>query len=468
MAVGRKEELGLLESKYKSARFEFGYLYGQRRIGKTTLVEMLSEGKKALTFYATDSDDGDLRASFSRDFAKQTGLPFGGRFDSWFDFFLAIADYFGEEEGLFVIDEYPNIVLTRDGKRKSTDFPSALQKAIDLRFIRGKSTLLLTGSNVSFIEKEIGDTKAPLYERNTFELKLFKFEWEDACLALNGINDDWEKARILAITGTFPYYISLIDQKKSARDNLRMLFFDRTATFTDDPSKVITSDIATGGLYASILSAISEGVETVTGLADRFETDTSKISKYLSELVDCGVLRRATDFRSERNVYYRIDDPMLAFYYRFIWRDAEWIRRGNGLLIETEYDEQIERFIEKRYESVCMDYLQCLNKKGLLPAFFRNFQNLRIEHSKLGRSIEIDIVAEAKNVGLIAECKFSKNPKGVCEYKSMVEDCSVPPLSALGSIDYFLFSASGFSEGLIGLRDQKLHLVDLKTMFTKL
>ncbi len=465
MAIGRKEELALLESKYNSERFEFGYLYGQRRIGKTTLVEMFVADKKSLTFYATDSDDGDLRAMFSHDFAKQTGSPYVGTFSNWFDFFDAISEYFGSEKGVLVIDEYPNIVLTRDGKRKATDFPSALQKAIDLRFAKGKSMLLLTGSNVSFIEKEIKDTKAPLYERNTFQLKLFKFGWPDACLALRRIEDQKEKARILSITGTFPYYLSLIDPSKSARENLRALFFERTAMFTDDPSKVITSDVATGGLYASLLSAISEGVETVTALAERFSTDTSKVSKYLAELVESGTLRRATDFRSERNVYYRIDDPMLAFYYRFVWRNAEWIRRGHGPLIEAEFSEQIERFIERRFESSCMEYLAYLNKNGMLPCFFREFQNMRIEHSKLGRSIEVDIVAENKGKGLVGECKFSKSPKGIAEYRGMKEDCSVPPLSNLSTIDFYLFSASGFSDSLLSASDPKLHLIDLKKMF---
>lgn len=465
MRIGRKEELRLLESRFQSDRFEFGYLYGQRRIGKTTLIDMFQEGKKALLFYATDSDDVDLRSTFSREFFKQAGIPFAGKFESWFDFFAAIADYFGDDKALLVFDEFPNIVLTRDGKRKTTDFSSMLQKAIDLRFKKGRATLILTGSNISFVEKEIHDTKAPLYERHTFELRLYKFEWSDACLALSSVADPWERARILAITGTFPYYISLIDAGKSARENLRDLFFERTAPFTDDPSKVITADIATGGLYASMLSAISKGTETVTGLAELFETDTSKVSKYLGELVENGVLRKATDFRSTRKIYYRIDDPMLSFYYRFVWKNSEYIRQGHGKLIEAELDEQIEEFIAKRYESMCMDYLEFLNKQGKLPTFYREFQNLRIEHSKLGRSIELDIVGEQNDKGLVGECKFSKNPKGEAEYKEMVEDCSVPPLSGLSSIDYYLFSASGFTDELRRSSDAKLHLIDLNEMF---
>ena len=40
-------------------------------------------------------------------------------------------------QGLFVIDEYPNLILTRGGKRRKTDFSSSLQKAIDLYFKKG-------------------------------------------------------------------------------------------------------------------------------------------------------------------------------------------------------------------------------------------------------------------------------------------------------------------------------------------
>ena len=34
--IGRKDELEELNGIYESPRFEFGYVYGQRRIGETT------------------------------------------------------------------------------------------------------------------------------------------------------------------------------------------------------------------------------------------------------------------------------------------------------------------------------------------------------------------------------------------------------------------------------------------------
>lgn len=48
--IGRIEELSLLESKYKSDRFEFGIVYGSRRIGKTTILDEFKKRTDGLMF----------------------------------------------------------------------------------------------------------------------------------------------------------------------------------------------------------------------------------------------------------------------------------------------------------------------------------------------------------------------------------------------------------------------------------
>lgn len=174
--------------------------------------------------------------------------------------------------------------------------------------------MILTGSNVSFMEKESADNRAPLYQRSTFSLSLRKFEFDEALLALKDVRDDWEKAKILALTNTFPYYLSLIDVSKTFDENLNRLFYDRTAIFADDPSKIITSDTAKGGLYASLITAISLGHDTLEKLSTYLRTDSSKVAKYLKELTADSVLIRRTTFQSKRNVHYEIFDPMLAFF----------------------------------------------------------------------------------------------------------------------------------------------------------
>ena len=106
----------------------------------------------------------------------------------------------------------------------------------------------------------------------------------------------------------------------------------RASIFTDDPSKIITTDISTGGLYASIISNISRNNNTLKGLCEALVTDSSKMSKYINELISNDVLRKKKNFNSQRNITYEICDPMLAFYYRFIRENSELIKNGYGEL----------------------------------------------------------------------------------------------------------------------------------------
>lgn len=138
---GRKKQLALLNKRFYSEKFEFGYLYGQRRIGKTSLLKMLSKDKKVINFYAADSSDIDIKASFSNTLNESMNL-ISGVYPTWFDFFKILDECIGDQKILVTIDEYPNIVVGRDGKRKQTDFDSSLQKAIDLLFKYRKFTLI--------------------------------------------------------------------------------------------------------------------------------------------------------------------------------------------------------------------------------------------------------------------------------------------------------------------------------------
>lgn len=461
---GRKEELNILESKYQSEKFEFGYLYGQRRIGKTSLIEMFKNNPshKAVVLFASDSDDSKIRESFSAQLSEQTGVF--GFYNDWDGFFKAIGEYFGNDKGIVVIDEYPNIVITRDGKRKKTDFVSKLQNAIDYSYKHKKFMMLLTGSNVSFMEKEIKDTKAPLYQRPTFQLQLFKFEWDEALIPLKNI-DNYEKAKILALTNTYPLYLSLINDQLDFNENLNNIFYNRAAAFIDDPSKLFTSAIAESGFYASILDSIANGKNTIRDIAIRLKAETGKISKYMDVLLEAKIVTKKTVFMSTRQTYYVINDPMLAFYYRFIRDNVEMIKLGYGERIREKQENAIEDFIHHYFENECIEYLQFLNKKGQLKDLYYDFQNYRIENSQLGRSIEIDIISSTKDCLLVGESKLTKNKRTKKDYYDMLEDISVPPFSNFKNKELYLFGTNGFESSLLDIDDPNLHLISLETMF---
>ena len=118
---GRKKELELLNKRFESDKFEFGYIYGQRRIGKSSLLAMFTENKKSLNFYASDSTDIDIRKSFSSTLLEALGYS-DALFPDWYSFFEALDKFCGDDKIVICIDEFPNIIIGRDGKRKKTNF----------------------------------------------------------------------------------------------------------------------------------------------------------------------------------------------------------------------------------------------------------------------------------------------------------------------------------------------------------
>ena len=460
---GRKEELELLTERFNSNRFEFGYLYGEKFIGKSSFVKMFCKSKKHLIFYAKDSEDIDIRLTFSEtlnEAKKDIGF-----YDTWYDFFVELDNYVGDEKIVVVIEEYQNILIGRDGKRKKSVFDSYLQKAVDLLFKKRKFTLILTSSNVSFINGEIVDIRAPLFLRHTFSLKLFKLDLDEALLGYKEVKDNFEKAKFLSLTNTYPNYISLINAKKSFDENLDNLFFNRDAIIVNNTSKVIKSEISKGGLYASLIKYIASGLDTVKSLSEYFKMPSAKISKYLKELLNDEVIIKRKTFKKPKNVRYEIKDPMLAFYYRFIRDNEDLIKDGFGKKIKAKFKNEINDFISNEFKKLCLTYLDYLCKNLKLSGFFFEFENYHYSKINKKSARRIDFVSCDEDKLLIVSSKFSLDKKTIDDYYLLLSDLKAKDFAAYKTIELYIFSASSFTDELKNIKDEHLHLIDLEIMY---
>ena len=109
MFYGREEELQILEKRFNSDNFEFGFVYGQRRIGKTSLLDEFSKKHKTIMFFISDSDDVSIRRDLSNQlyrFLGQSGLSY---FENWESFFIGLKNAFNNEKIMIVFDEYPKV-----------------------------------------------------------------------------------------------------------------------------------------------------------------------------------------------------------------------------------------------------------------------------------------------------------------------------------------------------------------------
>ena len=171
MFVGRKKELDALNSRYKSNRKEFGVLYGRRRIGKSSILNEFLKDKKGILFQAKqDNSYGNLK-SFSYEVDHLLNLPDTFVFASWQHAFKSIQEYAKNERFVLIIDEYPYIVS------QDSSFSSVLQEFID--HTSDNMMVILSGSDIGFLQREIQNHASPLYKRRTFEMEIKKMNFMD-------------------------------------------------------------------------------------------------------------------------------------------------------------------------------------------------------------------------------------------------------------------------------------------------
>lgn len=454
MFVGRKKELNELNFRFNNSKKEFGVIYGRRRIGKSTLINEFLKDKPNIFFQAKkDSIYGNLR-SFSYEIDKLLDLPKSFVFSSMEEAFDSLIEYAKGKRFVIAIDEYPYIV------NQDASFPSILQEAID----RAPENLffLISGSDVGMLKNELEDHNSPLYKRRTFEMNVTKLKYSESLEYLKNVDNE-TKIKYLSFTSTYPYYLSAMDFDIPFEDNIKRLLFNEYGTFFTLPDQLLSNSLNTQDVYNAILYAVSKRKRSNKEIAEYIHEDEAKVSKYIKTLLQSELLdKRETYKGNKKTVYYEIGDPMLRFWYMFIFNNMEKIRM-NGEFVYNNLQEDIKQFICYGFEEVARLYMDELNSKGLLGNIFAPFKPYKVEKSILNRSIEIDGLSNDDEKLIVIECKYRKEKFTLSMLKHLEESASVFP-SKYNRV-YYLFSKNGFDDEIKKIQSDKYHIVELDDMF---
>lgn len=454
MFVGRKKELNELNFRFNNSKKEFGVIYGRRRIGKSTLINEFLKDKPNIFFQAKkDSIYGNLR-SFSYEIDKLLDLPKSFVFSSMEEAFDSLIEYAKGKRFVIAIDEYPYIV------NQDASFPSILQEAID----RAPENLffLISGSDVGMLKNELEDHNSPLYKRRTFEMNVTKLKYSESLEYLKNVDNE-TKIKYLSFTSTYPYYLSAMDFDIPFEDNIKRLLFNEYGTFFTLPDQLLSNSLNTQDVYNAILYAVSKRKRSNKEIAEYIHEDEAKVSKYIKTLLQSELLdKRETYKGNKKTVYYEIGDPMLRFWYMFIFNNMEKIRM-NGEFVYNNLQEDIKQFICYGFEEVSRLYMDELNSKGLLGNIFAPFKPYKVEKSILNRSIEIDGLSNDDEKLIVIECKYRKEKFTLSMLKHLEESASVFP-SKYNRV-YYLFSKNGFDDEIKKIQSDKYHIVELDDMF---
>ncbi len=439
MFIGRKKELTKLNKMYNQDTFQCAIIYGRRRVGKTFLITQFLKGKNAVYFAAEEYSSKVLLDKFSDLILKKIPSKFFNSFDS----FEKAVSYLGEKSVIqrliIVIDEFQYWAYQNKG------IISALQNLIDHQLKDTKLFIILCGSYISFMEKEILGYRSPLYGRRTGQFKIEPFDFFDASLFLKGYGFE-NRMLSYSVLGGVPQYLRYFNVKKSLKDNIIENILDKNAFLHEEPYFLLKQALKEPAVYFSVIEAVATGYTKYNEISTKIGTDCGF---YINTLIELNILKReipAGAKKTSRKSIYKINDNFFRFWFRFVADAAALIEQEKyEILYNERIQDHLSEYAGEIFEEVCIQYLKRVNGKGMLPFTFYQIGKWWGSNKYKKKQEEIDIVAlDGKENVLFAECKWRNEP---------VDKSTVENLVGKGRIFscknkyYMVFCKSGFTRG---------------------
>ena len=462
MFVGRKAELESMKKGYDAGSFQFPVIYGRRRVGKTTLINEFCRERKTIYFVAVQSTAKENLEILS---AQILSVLAPDAPKNPFPSFREAVEYVFEraqdERIIFAIDEYP--YMASSDKSAS----SVLQAAIDKYQAGSKLYLILCGSSMSFMEKQVLGYKSPLYGRWTAQYKLLPFDYLVSSEMLAGFSRE-EKIILYSVTGGVPEYLARINNELSIKDNVKALFFDPSGRLFEEPPNLLKQELKMPETYNAIITAIADGNSKLNEIATKAGIETSQCSKMLSTLISLGLVCKEypiTETKSKKTIY-RIEDWMFVFWYRFVQPDISRITAGLGEAVCDEvFHEQLGSHTGRAFEECARQYMWQALRDKRLPISFRKIGRWWGNNPKERREEEIDFIAFSGDKAVFGECKWRNELVGV----GVLEDLTrkARQFRHFNEATYMLFSKSGFTGALEDMAEEQgnVILIGIDDMF---
>ena len=275
----RVRELTSLHEALASARAELVIVYGRRGVGKSALLRHALEihGLPFLHYRATRRTPpfqmAELteaaRAAFPHAFLPQPFATFGTFLE-----FLTYQAAQGEAAGqaapvAVVIDELPYLADADPG------LLTVLQHWWDDNKRRPNLKIFLAGSYVAFMERQVLDANAPLYNRRTGAMKLEPLDYAEAGLFFPGYAPE-QRMEAYAVLGGMPSYLEQFDPAIGVGENVRRTVLRQNTYLAQEPDWLLLEDLRRDAVYGSILRAVAGGERKPSDIARAIGKDSAQ------------------------------------------------------------------------------------------------------------------------------------------------------------------------------------------------
>ena len=469
MFIGRETELKFLNDKYNSDGGQLVVLYGRRRVGKTETLREFCKEKPHVFFSCTQTTDRVQLQKFSKQILKEN-IPaknYITEFADWEKAFGAVLDLpYGDKKKLFIIDEFPYMC------KGNKSIPSILQNLWDTQLRDSNVMIVLCGSAMSFIEKEILAEKNPLYGRATGIFKMKEMGFYDAAKFFTAYSER-DKVIAYSVLGGIPHYLRQWNPKLTIEENIKQNILTKGCVLYSEVDFLLHQELRETPVYNSIIEAVALGNTTLNNISQKsLIEDTSKTSVYLKNLIELGIVKRefSVDAKIKEQANgnrgtYKLTDNFFRFWYRFVPANMSAIDSGR---IQKSYANSIKKnlpdYMGLTFEHMCRDYLLYYEKD--LPIELNQVGQWWGTDNKNKKQVQIDIVGTPVEGDeyIIGSCKYRNEKIGLDELELIREYAQV--FGKGKKYYYYIFSKGGFTEGLIQAKNRgEVKLIGLDDLY---
>lgn len=373
--IGRNRELRSLQRQLERVRSPQGdargrcvLVRGRRRVGKSRLVEQFCTGADVSFVYFTASQQGEAEIGLFLEEVAQSNLPGGEIFidarpETWDAALRLLARAFDDTKPtIVVIDEFPYLAA------HDPSIEATFQKQWDRLLSKKPILLIIIGSDLAMMEALNTHGRA-FFQRGTEMVIPPLSPAETAEIVGSATAADAFDAYL--ITGGLPLICADWPAEMTMWDYLTEALAEPTSALIVSAERVLVAEFPDEAKARAVLGQIGNGETTFSNIARAAGgLQATSLTRALNVLVGKRIVTREVplSIKPSKEARYRVVDPYLRFWLRFIGPSMAEIERGRSDRVMARIRRDWTMWRGRAIEPVIRDALTRLSPLPGLPA----------------------------------------------------------------------------------------------------